>query len=277
MSEKLELRGQVAIVTGGGRGIGRAAAQLLASRGASVAVVSRTRAEVDETAAAIARGAGRALAIAADVTDSAAVAALAARVERELGAVDLLVNAAGVARPYGPSWEVDPGEWWRAFEVNVRGAFLCARAVLPGMIARRRGRIVNVSSGSGNVAFPYVSAYCASKAALTRWTEVVAAEAREHGVSAFAIEPGTVRTAMTEDVLRGPEGRRWIPWFSKIFEDGRDVTPEHAADLVATLASGRLDALSGCFLSRADDLDALLARADEIRRTGALTLRLRPP
>src|SRR5262249_6014656 len=149
-----------------------------------------------------------------DVTDADAVAGAVAG----LGPVDLLVNNAGVAGTGGLTWEKDPGGWWRVFEVNVLGAFLCARAGLPGMCERGSGRIVNVAS---TAAFNPVepgdaridSAYQASKAALVRLTESLAAEARPSGVSVFAISPGMVKTAMTETVFTDlwDEPGLWTP------------------------------------------------------------------
>jgi len=269
------LAGRVALVTGGGRGLGRAFAAALAAAGASVAVLARSADQLAGTVAALEAAGGRAAAYPADVTDPAAVARAVAAAERELGPVDVLVNNAGVGTPIGPAWQVDPDAWWRSLEVNLRGPFLCARAVLPGMVARRSGRIINVSSGAGAVAIPYMSAYVTGKAALTRFTEALAAEAREHGVRAFAIEPGTVRTAMAEEALGTEDGRRWMPWFKRIFDEGRDVAPAYAAELVVLLASGRADRLSGRFISRRDDVGALLARADEVERRELYALRVR--
>jgi NAD(P)-dependent dehydrogenase (short-subunit alcohol dehydrogenase family) len=102
------------------------------------------------------------------------------------GSVDMLVNNAGIAGPLGAPWDVDPAAWWRTFEVNMRGAFLCARAVLPGMLTRQRGRIVNISSGAAVRWYPALDAYCASKAALTQWTRCLARETQAHGIAVFA-------------------------------------------------------------------------------------------
>jgi NAD(P)-dependent dehydrogenase (short-subunit alcohol dehydrogenase family) len=171
--------------------------------------------------------------------------------------------------------ETDPEQWWRCLEINLRGPFLCARAALPGMIARRRGRIINVASGAGASPVPYLGAYVTSKAALIRLTENLALESREHGISVFAIHPGTVRTAMVTEGIDTPAGRQWLPWFRDAVEQGQYVMPELAAQLLLQLASGRADALTGRFLTIHQDLDALIARAEEIAAADLYTLRVR--
>ena len=140
------LTNQVAIVTGGGRGIGRAMARTLAGAGAQVAVVARSRNELEETVSEISAGGGRATAFPADVADADAIRSAIEEIERRMGPVDFLVNNAGILGPLRPLADSDPAAWWRGMEVNVRGPMLATHAVLPGMIARRRGRIVNVSS-----------------------------------------------------------------------------------------------------------------------------------
>ena len=137
--EAVDLSGQVAIVTGGGRGLGRAYALRLAQAGAAVAVVARSSDQLAETVRLIELEGGRALALTADVSDRAAVQGVVAEVEERLGPVDLLVNNAGVAGPTVPAWEAEPNDWWRCLEINLGGPYLCARTVLPGMIERRRG------------------------------------------------------------------------------------------------------------------------------------------
>jgi NAD(P)-dependent dehydrogenase (short-subunit alcohol dehydrogenase family) len=270
-----DLRGQVAIVTGAGRGLGRATALALARARARVAVVARSEEQLAETARGITVAGGEALAVEADVSDAAAVERMAREVERALGPVDLLVNNAGTMGPLGPIWEADPSDWWHSVEVNLRGPYLCSRALLPGMVERRHGRIINLSTGAATVAVAYMGAYVVAKTALTRFTENLAAELINSGVSVFAIDPGTVRTAMTEHVLESEAGKKWLPWFRKLFDRARDVPAEKAAQLVVQLASGRADALSGRFIDISDDLTKLLERFDEVKSDNLYTLRVR--
>ena len=273
MSEQI-LRNQLAVVTGGGRGIGRAIAQTLAAAGATVAVIARSKAELQETVSAIAQAGGKARLFTADVTRPEQVSCAFAEIEKEFGPVDLLVNNAGMVQPFGPLWENEADEWWQGLEVNVRGPMLCSRAVLPGMVARNRGRIVNIASSAGAMAAPYFSSYVVSKTALLRLTECLALEAADHGISVFAVSPGTVRTAMTEYSLNSEAGQRWLPWFRRIFDEGIDVPAERPARLVLELASGKADALSGRLVSVFDDLILLCVHASEIDEKDLYLLRL---
>jgi len=273
-AESISLHNQVAVVTGGGRGIGRAIARSLASAGAAVAVLARSQDELAETVRLIEEAEGRARSFAADVTDPAAVRNAIRAVQESLGPVDVLVNNAGAVEPLGPFAENNVEDWWRTMEVNLRGPLLCAHAVLPGMIARHRGRIINVASGAGTVSAPYFSSYITSKTALIRFTEILALETREQGISCFAIEPGTVRTAMAEYSLNSEAGKKWLPWFGRIFEQKTDVPAERPARLVLELASGRMDALSGKFLSIYEDLDLMLKSLDEIKEKNLHSLKL---
>jgi NAD(P)-dependent dehydrogenase (short-subunit alcohol dehydrogenase family)/uncharacterized protein YndB with AHSA1/START domain len=268
------LKGQTAVVTGGGRGIGRAVAQSLAAAGAKVAILARSAAELAETAAMIGKAGGRARAFPADVTDAQELRGVLAGIERTLGPVDVLVNNAGILGPIAPFWETDPDLWWRVMEVNLRGPMLCARHVLPGMTERRCGRIINVASGAAIVPFTYFSAYVASKTALVRFTECLAAEARPYGIAVFAVEPGTVRTRMSEYSLDSPQGKRWIPWFKRMFDEGLSSPPERVAQRVLDLATGGADPLSGRFLPLSDDLDVLQEHLEEIESDKLYSLRI---
>jgi NAD(P)-dependent dehydrogenase (short-subunit alcohol dehydrogenase family) len=199
---------------------------------------------------------------------------MVAEVERALGPISLLVNAAGIAEPLGPLADGDPDEWWHGVEINAKGPYLCARFVLPGMIARGAGRIVNVSSGVGTRAYDYLSSYCVGKTALIRLTECLAAENAGRGVRVFSISPGMVRTDMNRLLVGHPKSSEWFPWAAETLAKGKDVPPEASTRLVLRLASGEADALSGRHISVAEDLDALIARAAEAAARQALMLRL---
>jgi len=258
----------VALVTGASRGIGRAIAERLASAGMKVAVAARTEDEIKEVAQAID---GYPLIL--DVTDREAVARTVAMVENELGAIELLVNNAGIIESGGPAWERDAAEWWRVFEVNVLGPFLLTQAVIPRMIERQRGRIINIGSQSAHSKIdesPTYSAYMGSKAALSRMTEAIAYDARPHGVSVFAMRPGSIRTALVEKMLVD------LGDAAKDIPDNIWTAPETAGDVVALIATGALDALSGRHIdARVGDWRTLPDRIDEIIADDLFAIRLR--
>ena len=276
LARGIDLTGQAAIVTGGGRGIGRAIALALSRAGAAVAVVSRTKEQLAETVALVEEEGGRGMAFAADVTDRQAVERMVAEVERKLGPVDLLANNAGHATEAGPFWEAEPEEWWHCIDINLRGPYLCTRAVVTGMINRRQGRIIITASGAGRGPWSYMSAYAISKCAVIRLTENFAAETKELGVSVFAIAPGLVRTVMTEAAAESPSDERWLGGlFRNLLSEGGDTPPERAASLVVFLASGKADVLSGCFIHVNDDVAEMIFREQEIKENEMYTLRLR--
>src|SRR5262249_688417 len=167
---------RVVVVTGAGRGIGRAIAIRTAEAGARVAVLSRSTDQLEATVDAISQRGGTAAAFPASVTEAASIDQAFAQIVRSFGAIDALVNNGGTLGPFGPFAENDSDEWWRGIEVNLRGAAICARAVLPAMIQRRSGRIVNVSSGGAATAMTYFSSYIVAKTALVRLAGSFAAE-----------------------------------------------------------------------------------------------------
>jgi NAD(P)-dependent dehydrogenase (short-subunit alcohol dehydrogenase family) len=249
-----ELEGQVALVTGGGRGIGRLIAHELTDAGARVAVAARTSGQVEQTAKEI-----YGLALTADVSKQEDVEAMVSAVEGELGPIDLLVNNAGIGLDRALPWEQDAADWWRVFEINVLGAYLCSRAVLPGMVERRSGRIVNTGSGASYLPMGGATAYGASKAALGRFGELLARQVAEFGIAVFVISPGLVRTDMTDSF---GDDAPWTP-------------PELAPRLVRVLASGRADRLAGRYLhAEHDDIEDLIKRADEIEQRDLNAIRL---
>jgi NAD(P)-dependent dehydrogenase (short-subunit alcohol dehydrogenase family) len=239
-----------AVVTGGGRGIGANIARVLAAGDFSVTVTGRTRDEIEAVAAEIG---GRAIEM--DVASRESVE----RGFADIGPVDLLVANAGTGNR-GLAWEVDPDDWWRVFEVNVRGVHLCCRAVIPKMLDRGGGRIVIVGSGAAYLPGATETGYTASKAAVCRYAETLN-NALEGRVPVFLISPGLVRTAMTEGNFG--DDAPWTP-------------PECAPELVRALASGGLDALAGRYLHAEHDPPAeLRVRVQQILDEDLNVIRLR--
>ena len=272
MAYESGLGGQVALVTGGGRGIGRAIACRLASSGSTVAVAARSVNELDETVRLIEHDGGEAMAFQVDVTDQQNVEHMVADVRDKLGHISLLVNNAGVPSKSGPIWVVDPESWWHCHEVNIRGPFLCTRTVAPDMIERQSGRIITLSSGVSRNPWPNVSAYAISKAAVNRFTENLALEAAPYNMFAFAISPGFVLTDMTEYAMSA-EWRKWDEGVANLRASGAARPANDAAELVTALATGKYDALSGSHIDVSQDLDQLLAHADEILEKSLYRLR----
>ena len=245
----------VALVTGGGRGIGAGIARELAAAGMKVAVSARTRDQVEEVADEIGG-----LAVVADVSSRESIGEMIDRVETELAPVDLLVNNAGLALNEPTAWDSDVQEWWNVFEVNVLGAYLCCRAVIPGMIERGGGRIVNTGSGASYLPGQRSTAYGPSKAALYRFGEGLAHQLKPHGIPVFTISPGLVKTEMTASIFSND-----APW----------TPPELAPRLVRVLASGRADKLTGRYIhAEHDDIEDLIRRADEVVAADLNAIRL---
>jgi NAD(P)-dependent dehydrogenase (short-subunit alcohol dehydrogenase family) len=254
-----DLTGLVALVTGGGRGIGLNVARELTAAGARVAVSGRTAEQVQSAARELG-----AIPVVGDISVEADVDRMVAETERAYGALGLLVANAGIGGNDDPTVASSPAEWWHVFEVNVLGTYLCCRAVLPGMLERGEGRIVIVGSGASYLPVRgggLGGNYGASKAAVGRWAEYLAAEVGPHGVQVFLISPGLVQTDMTSPTF-GEEA----PW----------TPPELAPQLIRVLASGRADRLAGRYLhAEHDDVDELVGRADEISRDDLNAIRLR--
>ncbi len=271
----MKLAGEVAVVTGAGRGIGQAIALNQASEGAKVALLARTATEIDAVTKAIAEKGGAARAFVLDIVDADAVAKTFAAIERELGPVSLLTNNAGAFAAIGPIWTVEPDVWWRDIEVNVRGTFNCCRAAIPAMMARRRGRIINMTGGGTAGSFPNGSGYATSKAGILRFTECVSDTLAGSGVLVFAMDPGLVRTRMTEHQLTSEAGRSYLPDIPRLFEAGVAVPPTLAARLSVEIGSGRFDKLAGRMLMAArGDLDLDEAAIDKIVATDLRSLRV---
>ncbi|MEL7976259.1 SDR family NAD(P)-dependent oxidoreductase [Isoptericola sp. F-RaC21] len=260
---------RTALVTGASRGIGRAVALGLARAGLDVALVARDADRLAEVAREV-RDLGRvALELPTDVTDPAAVEAAVRAAEPSpadggLGSVDLLVNNAGRIDAEVPLWEADPDEWWSVLETNVRGPFLLARHVVPGMLARGGGRVVDLNSGAGSHDNADATAYNASKTALMRLGAGLHDAGHGRGLRVLEVAPGVVRTDMT-GAMRAHEGRtEWTP-------------VERTVDLVAAFARGDLDACSGWFVRASHDTPETLSRlAQDASAPAARRLRVQP-
>lgn len=259
-----DLSGQVGIVTGAGRGIGRAVAVRLASMGMAVALVARTPDQLDETASECEAAGGHAIPLAFDVVDASAFESAVADIEARLGPTDLLVSNAGTPGPETPLWEAGYDAWWRPVQVNLGGAMAGASAVLRGMVARNRGRLVHMNSLVGTRDDPQYGSYAVSKAAMFRLGGTLAASLAGTGVVVIDVSPGLVHTAIADA----------IPMFADV-PDEDWTPPDKVASLVADIARGRYDALSGRFIHANDDPEQLLDRIDEIVANDGRALRLR--
>lgn len=247
----MKMDGEVVLVTGAGRGIGRAIAEAQASEGAKLALVARSSEQVQAAAAAISAADGRAMAWTGDVLDFNAMQRVVGEIEAVFGAITLLINNAAAFRAIGPIWKVDADEWWGDVETNLRGPFNCCRAVLPGMLQRGRGRIINLVGGGTATSFPNGSGYGTSKAGLLRFTESVSDTLIGTGVSMFAMDPGLVHTSMTDYQLDSEAGRTYLPGIEQLFERGVNVSPTLAGQLSVEIGSGRFDRMAGRMLMAA--------------------------
>ena len=209
MSGRGALSGQVAIVTGAGRGIGHAVASALAREDATVVLAARNRQQLAATAAGIREGGGTALAIPTDVTQDAAVEAMVEQAVAELGRVDVLVTAAGVAS-FGPVGGTKPGDWDGMLAVNLRAVMVTCRAVLPIMTRQRRGTIINVASVAAQRAIPGAAVYTATKAGVVGFSRVLAEELRAEGVRVGVLVPGAVDTPLWDTIPNSPDRSRML-------------------------------------------------------------------
>lgn len=254
----------VALVTGGGRGFGRAIAERLAAEGAKIAVMSRSPDELEEVVRSITAAGGTALAVTGDVTSASDIDAAVTEVEERLGPVSLMINNAGIPDPFGPIWSVDADAWWRAQEIHIRAPMLFLQRVVPAMLEQGRGRMICVSAIASRMVAPNLSAYCTGKIAQNRVVAQAAAELADTPVKVFAIDPGFVFTRLANQTMESPDAQKYLPGMVGRLREASE-RPDNQSDLARCaqrcidLASGRYDGLSGGYFELPDDLDAKLA------------------
>ena len=242
------MNGSVALVTGAGRGIGRAIGLRLARAGAAVGVADIDGANAAAVAAEISASGGRATGVAADVADLAAVQAAVRAVETALGPIDVLVNNAGWER-LAVFAESDPTLWDRLIAVNFRGPLNVTRTVLDGMMARRRGRIVSISSDAGRVGSTGEAVYSGCKAAVIGFSKALAREVARHGITVNVVCPGPTGTQLLADVMAGERGQKILAGMQRAIPLGRLATPEDVAGAVAYLVSEEAGYVTGQVVS----------------------------
>ncbi len=238
MSSQNLLENQVAIVTGAGRGIGRATALKLAESGASVVLAARSGDEITAVADEIKHNGGQAIAIPTDVSDAAEVDHLLVLTLRAFNRIDILVNNAAIVQPVGKVWETAPAAWHKLIKINLMGPYLCTRAVLPHMLDRGQGRIINISSGAADYNLEGTSAYNASKAGLERFSGTLAVEVEGSGVVVTILRPGMVNTPMQTEIRQTPA--RFFPkvadW-QAAYDQGQLYSPTKPAQAILWLAT----------------------------------------
>lgn len=234
----MSLTNQVILITGGARGIGRATAMLFAAQGARVVIASRTAKELNATAKDIKAQGGMALPIVTDVSSKTSVTNLVRAATKKFGVIDVLVNNAGVLEPVAPFWQASHRAWRQNLLINVDGIFLCTNAVLPPMMQRQSGVIINVSSGAARGGRYGWSAYSASKAAVDALTRTMANELKDYHIAVNAVYPGIAETKMQQTIRATKEAQMGggAQSFRERFERGENAPPEHPAKLIVWLA-----------------------------------------
>ena len=267
------------IVTGGSKGIGRAVAARFVEDGSRVLLLARCREQLQEAAKALS-GNGPVDTRACDVSDPTAVSSLVGCLQEDFGSrIDVLVAAAGIYGPIGLFEEADPAEWLQVFATNVLGTMLMCKLVVPFMKKQKGGRIITFSGG-GDGPFPRFAPYAASKGAITRFTESLAEEVREYGITINAIAPGAVNTSLLEEVIAAGENKAGRDFYMRSLEQKvlGGVSPQKAADLVMFLTSSAAGKITGKVLSAVHDAhDVLLANAEDIAKSDIYNVRRLKP
>jgi len=270
------LKNKVVLITGAGRGIGQATAVEMARQGAKVFCCARTRGQLRATERLIQKHGGTAAWCVADITRPWHVDKMAKAAVRAFDQIDLLINNAGSFRAVGAVWEVNADFWRQDVTTNLIGPFLCCQRVLPDMMKKRRGIIINISGGGMDRPFPGASGYGASKTGLMRFTDTLALELQQAGyagIQVYGIDPGFVRTSMTEAIPKTAGGNRWIPEMERWFRQNKDHPAEEAAKAIVRLVEISKRALSGRVFFWHQNFSEIDRRADDIQARDTFQVR----
>ncbi|MCM8761737.1 MAG: SDR family oxidoreductase [Candidatus Omnitrophica bacterium] len=273
----MDINGKVAIITGSGTGIGRAIAIEFAKNGASVVCCGRRLEKIQETVSIIKNLGGIAIAVKTDITKLEEVKNLGSETLKTFGSIDILFNNAGSFQTIGGLWEIEPEKWWKDVEVNLKGLMLCCWAVLPHMMKKNSGIIINMNGGGATFPLPGGSAYGCSKAAVMRLTETLAKELEMvgSGVIVFGIGPGLVRTEMTEFQVISEQGRKWIPSTKECFEKGKVNPPELCAKTAIELIKISCPEINGRNFGAGENIQELKRNLLKIKEDDLLVMRFK--
>jgi NAD(P)-dependent dehydrogenase (short-subunit alcohol dehydrogenase family) len=263
------------LVTGGGRGLGRATALWLAERGAQVGLLARTMSELERTVAEIQDSGGRAHAFACDVLDRTRLEATATKLANSFGGLDALVCAAGQLRAIGPMPQVDPDLWWQDLEVAIRGTQQTIRAALPQLRESNHASITVLVGPGYQSALPFATAYACAQVALVRLVESLAIELKPLDINIYAVHPGLVPTDLSRNLTDTHEGRRWLPQFNEAFAEGKEVEATVTAEMVAWLIEHRPTELTGRVIPAPLTPAILETRLERIQSHDLNVLRMR--
>lgn len=246
----MKLQDQVAIITGGGRGLGRAIALTFAREGAKVVIASRTAAEVEHVALELRSLKKETLPIVADVAQEEQVHHLVQETLRSFGKIDILINNAAIRGPIAPLHEISFADWEKTIRINLSSAYLCIKEVLPIMIKRKKGKIINIATTL--TPRPNLTPYMVSKAALIHLTKQLSREYKEFNIQINAIHPGVMDTRLQEEIRKAGTRAIGTDMFERLKEEGMLKPPDEPAKLVLFLASKAADGITGEFLSYDD-------------------------
>ena len=243
----MKLKGRVAIVTGGGRGLGRSVALAFGKQGAKVVLAARTLEEIDHVAEELRSLKKDAIAVPADVSNEDQVSHLVKMTLEAFGTIDILVNNAGARGPIGPIHQISLSEWEQTLKVNLTGAFLCTKAVLPVLMEKREGKIINVATTL--TPRPNLTPYMVAKAGLIHFTKQLSRELKDYNIQVNVIHPGVMDTRMQEEIRKAGVKAIGTDMFERLKEEGILHLPDEPAKLVLFLASKAADGITGEYLS----------------------------